>query len=198
MKNGRSETEIVLAKDFLTNCHCYAPLSWEYWNLPRPTHPWSTEFWQSWKNQYNGERRPCLSRSFVNKRGCSHCTASMAKNKLTSTHLTFYFFKKKILFILRERGREKERERNTDVRNKLGLVALTRPQLGTWPAVQACALTGNWTGDLRFVGRCPTHWAKPGRANPLLLTKVNSKWTMDLNVKHKTIKSSETKEMFQF
>ena len=26
--------------------------------------------------------------------------------------------------------------------------SLTCPHLGTWPATQACALTGNWTGDL--------------------------------------------------
>ena len=29
-------------------------------------------------------------------------------------------------------------------------LSLTHPPLGTWPATQACALTGNWTGDLLF------------------------------------------------
>ena len=38
--------------------------------------------------------------------------------------------------------REKERERNINVR-----LPLTRPLLGTWPATQACVLTGNRTGD---------------------------------------------------
>ena len=39
-------------------------------------------------------------------------------------------------------GREKERDRNIN-----GL-PLAHPQLGTWPVTQACALTGNPTGDL--------------------------------------------------
>ena len=47
------------------------------------------------------------------------------------------------LFIFREgEGREKERERNINVR-----LPLMCPLLGTWPATQACALTGNRTGD---------------------------------------------------
>ena len=37
---------------------------------------------------------------------------------------------------------EKERERNID------LLPLAHPQLGTWPATQACALTGNQTSNL--------------------------------------------------
>ena len=47
------------------------------------------------------------------------------------------------LFIFREGGRrEKERERNISV-----WVPLVHPLLGTWPSTQACALTGNQTGD---------------------------------------------------
>ena len=38
--------------------------------------------------------------------------------------------------------REKERERNISV-----WLPLTRPLLGTWPATEACALTGNRTSD---------------------------------------------------
>ena len=42
----------------------------------------------------------------------------------------FYFFKKILLFIFREReGREKERERNINV-----WLPLIYPLLGTWPA----------------------------------------------------------------
>ena len=37
---------------------------------------------------------------------------------------------------------EKERERNINV-----WFPLTHPLLGTWPATQACALTGNQTRD---------------------------------------------------
>ena len=46
----------------------------------------------------------------------------------------------KILFILfldRREGREKERDRHINV-----WVPLASPLLGTWPATQACALTG--------------------------------------------------------
>ena len=45
------------------------------------------------------------------------------------------------LFTFRER-RETEREKNID------LFPLTHPLVGTWPAMQACALTGNRTSDL--------------------------------------------------
>ena len=46
------------------------------------------------------------------------------------------------LFIFRGEGKEKERERNINV-----WLPLTRPLLGAWLATQACALTGNQTGD---------------------------------------------------
>ena len=46
------------------------------------------------------------------------------------------------LFVERGEGREKERERNMDV-----WLPLARPLLGTWPTSQACALTGNRTGE---------------------------------------------------
>ena len=47
-----------------------------------------------------------------------------------------------ILFLDRGDGREKQRERNIHV-----WLPLTCPLLGTWPETQACALTGNRTGD---------------------------------------------------
>ena len=47
------------------------------------------------------------------------------------------------LFVyFREKERKGERERNINV-----WLPLTQPQPGTWPATQACALTGNQTGD---------------------------------------------------
>ena len=50
-----------------------------------------------------------------------------------------YFLKDFIsLFFDRGEGREKERERNINV-----WLPLMRPQVGTWPATQACAPTGN-------------------------------------------------------
>ena len=46
------------------------------------------------------------------------------------------------LFLERREGMEKVRERNSNV-----WLSLTHPLLGTWPATQVCALTGNQTGN---------------------------------------------------
>ena len=46
------------------------------------------------------------------------------------------------LFLERGEVREKERKRNINV-----WLCLACPPLGTWPATQPCALTGNWTSD---------------------------------------------------
>ena len=50
------------------------------------------------------------------------------------------------IYLFLERGgrRKKEREMLTCERN-INWLSLTCPQLGTWPATQACALTGNQT-----------------------------------------------------
>ena len=48
------------------------------------------------------------------------------------------FFKRFYLFVLERRKEEKERERNINV-----WLPLAHPPLGTWPATQACALSGN-------------------------------------------------------
>ena len=60
-------------------------------------------------------------------------------------YLEVFFFFFKILFIYFWEGerREKERERNINV-----WLLLVCPQLGTWPATQAWALTGNRSSDL--------------------------------------------------
>ena len=59
-------------------------------------------------------------------------------NKTFLCGFTFYFFKD-FTYLLLERGegREKERKRN------ISWLPFTRPQLGTWPSTQACALMGN-------------------------------------------------------
>ena len=57
-------------------------------------------------------------------------------------HCSLFFFKNFYVFIFRGEGREKERERNINV-----WLPLMCPLLGTWPATQACALTGNWASD---------------------------------------------------
>ena len=62
-------------------------------------------------------------------------------NPVLSAKIFMFFLN--ILFICLERGkgREKERERNISV-----WLPFTCPQLGTWPATQACSLTGTRTG----------------------------------------------------
>ena len=67
-----------------------------------------------------------------------------SRNKILCSKFAYlgFLFKKKhfiYLFLERREGREKERERNINV--------WLCPPLGTWPAAQACALTGNRTGD---------------------------------------------------
>ena len=69
----------------------------------------------------------------------------MRHKMVNETHLltSWSFLKRFYLFIFREgEGKEKERERNINV-----WLPLACPLLGTWPATQACALTGNQTGD---------------------------------------------------
>ena len=57
------------------------------------------------------------------------------------------FFKKDFIYLFLERGREGERERNINV-----WLPLKCPLLGTWPAAQACALTGNGTSSPMVCG----------------------------------------------
>ena len=55
----------------------------------------------------------------------------------------FFLFLRFYVFIFRKRGREgRKRGREINVWLPLGC-----PLLGTWPATQACALTGNQTSD---------------------------------------------------
>ena len=68
---------------------------------------------------------------------------------LSQTYTTQIWFLKNLFIYLKEREREGEREeRNIDAQELYQSVVLTHPQLGTWPATQPYALTGNWTGDL--------------------------------------------------
>ena len=75
----------------------------------------------------------------------------------------FLRFLKKIL----ERWEGKERERNINV-----WLPLMCPQLGTWPATQACALTGNQTSDPLICRLALNHWGTPASAKKLTIFKV--------------------------
>ncbi|KAF6119697.1 hypothetical protein HJG60_010145 [Phyllostomus discolor] len=64
-------------------------------------------------------------------------------NQFISPVFFFLFFKHfTYLFLEGGEAREEERERSTSV-----WLPLLCSQQGTWPATQACALTGNRTGD---------------------------------------------------
>ena len=62
--------------------------------------------------------------------------------------MTKYLFCFIYLSLERGEARKKERARNIDVWEIKQLIASHLPQLGSWPATQECALTGNRTGDL--------------------------------------------------
>ena len=85
------------------------------------------------------------------------------------------FFKRFYLFLDREEGREKEGERNINV-----WLPLTHPLLGTWPATQACALMGNWTGNQlahRPALNPLSHSSRSSKDTFLLESHVVSSWS---------------------
>ena len=68
-----------------------------------------------------------------------------------ATSLSFFLFRFYLFtFLERKEGRERERERNMNVYTSQA------PPLGTWPANQACALTGNRTRDPLVHRAAPT------------------------------------------
>ena len=119
----------------------------------------------------------------------------------------FLFLKDFIYFLERGDGEDKERERKISV-----WLPLTCPQLGTWPTSQACALTGNRTGD-SLVHRPtlnPLSYTSQGwitffkkvtfRLYLTAYTKLNKKlFNTCTNLKTKNINFSENlEENFQF
>ena len=71
-------------------------------------------------------------------------TVSSASILLLVTLVGEYIFLRFYLFLFLERGEEREKGRERKINVWLLFVC---PLLGPWPATQACALTGNQTGD---------------------------------------------------
>ena len=89
-----------------------------------------------------------LTLNDVHRQQTEHGSTKQGGKLLHRWHLLYFFLKNFIyLFLERGKGRENQRESNINVGNIYRL-PLMHPQLGTWPATQACALTGNQTGDL--------------------------------------------------
>ena len=77
------------------------------------------------------------------------------------------------LFLDRGEGREQEKERNISV-----WLPLVHPQLGTWAATQAYALTGNWTVNPLLHS---IHWAIPART-AFVCSRMCSLWAQNINI----------------
>ena len=73
----------------------------------------------------------------------------------------------RLLFFL-QRGQERGKGRETSM---CGCLSRT-PALGTWPATQAHALTGNQTSNPLVRRPALIHWATPAREQPLFLKSV--------------------------
>ena len=81
---------------------------------------------------------------------------------ISSLYILFYFLNIFFsLFLETGEGKERERERNINV-----WLPLTWPVLGTWPATQACALTGNRTSDPLVCGVTPSPLSYTGHGCP--------------------------------
>ena len=79
--------------------------------------------------------------SIISVNSVLHTPTFLLDFTMTGRFSTSFFFT--ILFIYFQRkGKGGERERNISV-----WLPLMWPPLGTWPATQACALTGNLTGN---------------------------------------------------
>ena len=88
---------------------------------------------------------------------------------ITCRNVKGYNFLRCYLFLFRERGRERGREKNINV-----WLPLARPLLGTWPATQSCALTGNQTSDalVRRPTLCPLSYTSQGRMQQFFLNSL--------------------------
>ena len=79
-------------------------------------------------------------------------------------------------FLEAGRGREKEKERNIDVRNTKWLPLICAP-MGTEPAAQVCPLTGNRTGDVSLCGMMFSQLSHTSQDYPAHVTQLKLRKT---------------------
>ena len=73
---------------------------------------------------------------------CDGCKHHLLFKRYSLNPLLFFLLTL-VIYFLEQRGKEREREEE----KVQGVVASCAPLLGAWVAGQACALTGNRTGD---------------------------------------------------
>ena len=89
---------------------------------------------------------------------------------------SFFSFLRFYLFILREKGREKEQERNTDMQKKYWSIACcTPPDQGPGPQPRHLPWQGIETVTFWFAGWYPTHWAMPARPPVKFFKEIEQK-----------------------
>ena len=135
---------------------CRTTLSAELWYAPAEPQHWTQKDSRGsllWNSGMAGER---ASRCKPVRQGRGLCGA---RGLHCGPFDGLLFFFVCLFFKERGEGREKERERNTNV-----WLSLTHPLLGTWPATQARAPTGNQTGDplVRRLGLIPLSHTSQG------------------------------------
>ena len=127
-----------------------------------------------------------VSKSRVNFIECFFCIFWDGHMVIWSVNMVIYmytvlfcWFFKFYLFIFRERGgREKERERNINV-----WLPLPHTWEGTWPATQACSLTGNWTSNplvCRLVLNPLSHQDFVFNVQPSCINGISTTWSWGL------------------
>ena len=82
-------------------------------------------------------------------------------------------FKKDFIYLFLKRGERKEKGKKRNINVWLPLM---HPLLGTWPATQACALTGYCTGDplVNRLSLSPLTHTSQGDLYEVLLVKKHS------------------------
>ena len=95
--------------------------------------------------------------------------------------MCFIYFLIIYLFLERGKGKEKEKEKNINV-----WLPLTCSLLGTWPATQVSALTGNRTSSPFIRSPCSIHWATPVRVVSFIFewTLVSLEQLLNMHICH--------------
>ena len=120
-------------------------------------------------SHFSASQRPGKWHSWVRRVLCRRLQSNILGVENNPGRAVAFFKKRFYLFIFRERGREAGRggEKHWCGREHWSVSCPSCPQPRTWPATQACALTGNWTSELSVCRTVP---------NPLRHTSQGKQW----------------------